>query len=586
MYDLILKGGRVVDGTGTPARRADVGIVGDRIAAVGLDLGEAHRTIDCSGSLVTPGWVDMHTHYDGQVTWDPYCTPSGWHGVTTVVFGNCGVGFAPCRAQDRDWLINVMEGVEDIPGAALHQGIRWDWETFPEFLDALDGLPLALDIGTQIPHSALRGYVMGRKASEGAHASDDEIRQMKDLVAEALRAGALGFTTSRTSLHKTAEGVHVAGTFAEERELHGIAEALRETGLGLFQLADEHLKVPQDMGWLRQIAERTGRPVCVNLSQTDFMPKLWEQVLPVLDEARADGVPLYAQAAGRAIGILMCWRGTAHPFALHPTWLELSKRPWDEIKSALATDEVRQALLTEKPTEGNVFEQYVTQFFQKMFPVDAGYEPSADQSLAAMSKASGRSALDLAYQLLCADDCEGFLYFPLFNYSDNALDVLHAMHRHPQIRMGLSDGGAHCGAICDAGMPTFMITHWTRDRARGERLPVEWMVHRQTQQTARFYGMMDRGVLAEGYLADVNVIDYEALSLGKPEMVFDLPANGRRLVQRSEGYRYTLKRGEVIVQDGAVTGALPGQLIRGPQAAPEVEAMPVADVPQDGLAAK
>ncbi|MFK7928347.1 MAG: amidohydrolase family protein [Myxococcota bacterium] len=586
MFDVVLEGGSVIDGTGAPARRADVGIIGDRIAAVGLDLGPARKTLDCKGLLVTPGWVDMHTHYDGQVTWDPHCTPSGWHGVTTVVFGNCGVGFAPCRAEDRDWLINVMEGVEDIPGAALNEGIQWTWETFPEFLDALDALPLALDIGAQIPHSAVRGYVMGRKASEDAAASDDEIAQMKAIVAEGLEAGALGFTTSRTSLHKTAEGVHVAGTFAEEREINGICEALGETGKGLFQLADEHLKVPQDMAWLRKIAEDTGRPVCVNLSQTDFMPKLWEGVLPVLDQARADGVPLYAQAAGRAIGILMCWRGTAHPFALHPTWKALSQRPWDEIVAALGTPEVRQALLSEAPDEGNVFEQYVTQFFHKMFPVDAGYEPSADQSIAAVAKTQGRTPLEVAYELMCADDCAGFLYFPLFNYSDNALDVLHQMHTHPQIRMGLSDGGAHCGAICDGGMPTFMITHWTRDRARGERLPLPWMVHRQTQQTARFYGLMDRGVVAEGYLADLNVIDYEALSIGMPKMVFDLPAGGRRLIQRAEGYRYTLKRGQITMVDGEATGALPGALVRGEQSGPAVEVAPVADVPHGVIAAK
>jgi len=587
MFDLLLQGGTVVDGTGAPARTADVAITGDRIVAVGTDLGPAREVIDCTGKLVTPGWVDMHTHYDGQITWDPYCTPSGWHGVTTVVFGNCGVGFAPCRAEDREWLINVMEGVEDIPGSALTEGIQWDWETFPEYLDAIERRELGLDVAAQIPHSALRGYVMGRRASEDrSEATPEEITEMKRLVAEALEAGALGFTTSRTSLHKTAEGVLVAGTFAEERELFGIAEAIGETGKGMFQLADEHLKVPQDLGWLREIAERTGRPVCVNLSQTDFHPTLWEQALPVLDQAQADGVPLYAQAAGRAIGILMCWRGTAHPFALHPTWKKLADKPWDEILAALRTPEVRQALITEKPDDGTVFEQYVTQFFHKMFPVAAGYEPAPDQSVKALAEARGVSPLEVAYDLLMQNDGEDFLYFPLFNYSDNDLDLLHRMHSHPHIRMGLSDGGAHCGAICDSGMPTFMITHWTRDRSRGERLPLEWMVHRQTQQTARFYGLMDRGVLAPGYLADVNVIDYDALTLGPPRMVFDLPAGGRRLVQRADGYVLTLKSGQVLARDGELTGALPGRLLRGQQAAPENEVLPVGDTPQDQVAAK
>lgn len=569
MFDLLLRGGHVIDGTNTPGRDVDVGIIGDRIAAVGTDLGPAHRVIDCEGLLITPGWVDVHTHYDGQVTWDPYCTPSGWHGVTTVVFGNCGVGFAPCRKEDREWLINVMEGVEDIPGSALSEGISWGWETFPEFLDTLEALPLAVDIGAQVPHSALRGYVMGRRASEERNeATDAEIAEMRDLTAEALRAGALGFSTSRTSLHKTAEGVLVAGTFAEEKELKGIASALGEVGHGLFQLADEHLKVPQDLGWLREIAEQTGRPVCVNLSQTDFHPKLWEQALPVLEQAAADGVPLYAQAAGRAIGILMCWQGTAHPFALHPTWKAIAELPWEQRLQALREPETKHALLTEKPDEGNVFEQYVTQFYQKMFPVEAGYEPSADQSIKAVAKARGVSPLEVAYEILMQDDGTGFLYFPLFNYSDNSLELLHRMHSHPQIRMGLSDGGAHCGAICDSGMPTFMITHWTRDRERGERLSLPYMVHRQTQQSAHFYGLDDRGVIAEGYLADINILDYDGLHLHKPKMVFDLPAGGRRLVQRADGYRYTIKSGKILFEGGEATGVLPGRLLRGPQASP------------------
>lgn len=580
MYSIVIKGGLVFDGTGAPPQTQDVAISGDRIVAIGTDLGPAERVIDAAGKIVTPGWVDVHTHYDGQVTWDPYCTPSGWHGVTTVVFGNCGVGFAPCRVEDRDWLINVMEGVEDIPGSALSEGIQWDWETFPEFLDALDRLPLALDIAAQVPHSALRGYVMGRHDSEHRNqATPEEIQEMKSLVAEALDAGALGFSTSRTSLHKTAEGVLVAGTFAEQDELFGIAEALAETGKGMFQLADEHLKVPQDLPWLKEIAVRTGRPVSVSLSQTDFHPTLWKDAVKLLDEAATEGLPLYAQAAGRAIGIEMCWRGTAHPFALHPTWKALSEKPWDEVLKALRSPEIRHQLITEKPDEGTVFEQYVTQFYTKMFPQSAGYEPSAEESIAAIAKAEGKSPLEIAYDLLMQHDGMGFIYFPLFNYSDNDLEILHQLHQHPQVRMGLSDGGAHCGAICDAGMPTFMITHWTRDRSRGEKLPLTWMIHRQTQQTARFYGMFDRGVLAPGYLADVNIIDYDALELGHPTMAFDLPAGGRRLVQKASGYVCTIKRGDVIVDGGEFTGTLPGQLIRGEQSAPSAEVLPVGNTP-------
>lgn len=568
MHDLLLKGGTLIDGTGSPARRADIAIQGDRIVDVGLDLGPAEREIDCTGKLVTPGFVDMHTHYDGQVTWDPYCTPSGWHGVTTVVFGNCGVGFAPCRAEDREWLINVMEGVEDIPGAALTEGIRWGWETFPEYLDQLDSLPLGLDIAAQVPHSALRGYVMGRRASEQAAATDEEIDQMRGLLADALQAGALGFTTSRTSLHRTAEGVFVAGTFAEEKEVMGIAQALGETGRGLFQLADEHLKVPQDLGWLRTIAEQTGRPVCVNLSQTDFAPDLWEKALPVLDQAAADGVPLFAQAAGRAIGILMCWQGTAHPFALAPAFKALEGLSWDEQKVRLASPEIRRALLEDPFEEGTVFERYITESFDKMFPMACGYEPAPEQSVAALAKDRGVPPRQVAYELLMESDGQGFLYFPLFNYTGRDLSPLHTMHTHPQIRMGLSDGGAHCGAICDGGMPTFMLTHWARDRSRGPKLPLEFMIHRQTQQTASFYGLHDRGVVAPNYLADLNVIDFDNLTLEDPYMAFDLPAGGRRLIQRARGYELTLKSGRVLFEAGQPTGELPGKLLRGEQAAP------------------
>jgi N-acyl-D-aspartate/D-glutamate deacylase len=479
------------------------------------------------------------------------------------------VGFAPCRTEDRNWLINVMEGVEDIPGAALHEGIRWDWESFPEYLNALERLPLALDVGAQVPHAALRGFVLGTQASEQQRATPGQIADMRALLAEALRAGALGFSTSRTSLHKTAEGAYVAGTFAERDELFGVCEALRDTGTGVFQVADEHLRVPQDIAWLEKLANHIRRPVCVNLSQTDFSPKTWEKGLAELLAARERGAPLFAQAAGRAIGIVMGWRGTAHPFALHPTWKRFAARPWPEVVGALRDPEVKARMLAEKPEGGNVFEQYVTQLFAKMYPLDAGYEPAPDQSLAALARARGQDPRELAYELLMnGGDGEGFLYFPLFNYSDGDLEVLRRLHTSPGVLMGLSDGGAHCGAICDAGMPTFMITHWTRDRSRGPRLPLERMVQRQTADTARFFGLHDRGVLAPGFRADVNVIDYDRLGFERPEMVWDLPAGGRRLVQRARGYLATLKSGRVIAEHGEWTGDLPGRLVRGEQAAP------------------
>jgi N-acyl-D-amino-acid deacylase len=570
MHDVVLRNGFVVDGTGAPGFAGDVAFVGGRISEVGQVAGRGREEIDCRGRLITPGWVDMHTHYDGQVTWDPYLTPSGWHGVTTVVMGNCGVGFAPVREADRDWLIGVMEGVEDIPGTALHEGIRWGWQTFPEYLDALERLPLAIDIGTQVPHSAVRAWVMGRKGAEDDAASEGEIDQMRAVVLEALKAGALGFSTSRTSLHKTAEGVLVAGTFATEAELFGIGRALKQAGHGVFELADEHSQVPADLSWLTRLAEETGRPVVFNLSQVDQAPGLWRQAVAGLEAAAARGVPLYAQVAGRSIGILQTFHGTAHPFVLTEPWAGISYLPWEEKAARLRDPAFQRALVEAVPFHVGAFEAFVTRSFQKMFPMgeDSDYEPSPETSVAAIAARTGQAPAEVALQALLADDGHGTLYFPLFNYSETNLDLLHELHQHPRTRMGLSDGGAHCGAICDGGMPTFMLTHWTRDRTRGPKLALEHVVMRQTSQTAAFYGLHDRGVLAPGYRADVNLIDYDRLRLPPPRMVWDLPAGGRRLVQRAEGYDRTWCAGRCIMIDGQPTGELPGRLVRGPQGSP------------------
>jgi len=577
VYDLVIRNGTIVDGTGQPAFTGDLAITGDRIVAVGNVDGQGAREIEAAGKLVTPGWVDMHTHFDGQATWDPYCTPSGWHGVTTVVMGNCGVGFAPCRAEDREWLIQVMEGVEDIPGSALSEGIQWDWETFPEYLDALERRPFALDVAAQIPHSALRGYVMGDKRSEQEDPTAEEIAQMRDLVAEALEAGALGFSTSRTSLHKTARGVLVAGTHAPREELFGIGEALALTGKGVFECASEHVTVPEEFQWYRELAEQVGRPVVFNLSQIDDDPQLYEQVLEMLDQAEADDVPVYAQCAGRSIGICMSLQATAHPFAAYPAWLEMLHDPWEEKKAKLLDPAFQEELLSQEPYPVWDFAEMVTKSWDKMFPLRDGtsYEPEASESVAAVAERTGRRPQEVALEWLLENDGNGMMYFPLFNYAEGSLQPLHRLHQHPRTRMGLSDGGAHCGAICDAGMPSFMISYWTRDRQRGPTLPLEYMVMRQTKQTAEFYGLRDRGVLKPGYLADVNIIDYDALQLGRPEVVYDLPAGGRRLLQRAEGYVATIKSGVVTFEDGEATGELPGGLIRGEQ-----------DLPADSVAPK
>ncbi len=567
MHDLVIRDGMLVDGTGGPRRPADVAIDGDTITAVGGDVGAGRREIDADGLIVTPGWVDSHTHFDAQATWDPELTPSGWHGVTTVVMGNCGVGFAPADPARRDWLIAVMEGVEDIPGAALTDGIQWDWETFPEYLDALDEHRWVADIGTQMPHVALRGYVMGDRAADDRGATAADLAEMARLTTEALRAGALGFSTSRTPLHKDNAGNLVPGTFAPTDELFAIAEAIADAGHGVFQCALHHPDVPASADWLRQVAKITGQPVIFNLNQPDEHPDLWREELDILEAAQAEGLDLLAQVAGRPVGILECWDGTANPFVPRPAAWELAGLSRNDRLAALNRPETRQALCDSEPIELSRFETFVTSGWHKMYPFsgETDYEPERSQSVEAIAERTGRRPVEIAYDQLMADDGNGLLYFPLFNYANGDLDHLWELHQHPYTRMGLADAGAHCGAICDGGMPTFMVSFWTRDRTRGERLPLEHIVARQTRQTAELYGLLDRGVVAPGYRADLNVIDYDNLTFDAPRMAWDLPTGARRFVQKAKGYRYSLCAGTVTVQDDVFTGDHPGRLVRGPR---------------------
>ncbi len=569
MYDLVIRNGKIVDGTGKAAFVGDVAIEGDRIVAVGSDLGPGTREIDAKGLLVTPGFVDVHSHYDAQVTWDAQLTPSSWHGCTTIVMGSCGVGFAPVRPERRDWVIGLMEGVEDIPGSALHEGIQWDWETFPEYLDAIEKTPHAIDFGAQVPHGALRAYVMGDRGADNEEANAEDVEQMAEIVSEAVTAGALGFSTSRTLLHKSAAGVPVPGTFATRDELFGIGRALGELNKGVFQVAAEHLKMVGELSWMKELAVETGRPVMFNLSQTDQAPELWKDLTKVLDEAAAEDVPLFAQVAGRAIGVVMCWEGTAHPFVPYPSYQRLAALPPLERRKKLLDPAVRAEILADTPVSIGPFEDFITQSFHKMFALGSvDYEPAPERSIAAIAKTDGRTPQEVAYDLLCENDGQGMLYFPLFNYSDGNLNLLHELHQHPRTLLGLSDAGAHCGAICDGGMPTFMLTHWSRDRSRGPKLPLEHVVNRQTRETARAFGLFDRGVLEPGMKADVNVINYEELGFEHPELVYDLPAGGRRLIQRAKGYVATICSGQVISENGVPTGVLPGRLVRGSQPAP------------------
>ena len=566
-HDLVIRNAFLVDGSGAPGRHADIAVNGATIAAVepAGSLGAGTQTVDADGRLVTPGFVDVHTHYDAQITWDPYVTPSSWHGVTTVMMGNCGVGFAPAHPDRHDWLIQLMEGVEDIPGSALTEGIQWGWETFPEYLDQVARVPRILDVGAQLAHGALRAYVMGDRASSDEPATDADIASMSAMVEDALRAGAFGFSTSRTPLHRAKDGELVPGTHADERELLGIGEAIARAGHGVFQFAPEHVKAPAEVAWMRKLAAITGRPVSVNVNQPDQAPEVWRDVLGLLDQAHADGLPLYAQVAGRSIGILYCLHGSVHPLMFHPAYQEVAHLPHDERLVALAEPGRRRRIIDDVPDDGGFMQKAILDKLDGMWVTADGnidYEPSRDDSIGAVSRRTGVPAMQIILDQLTSLDGNGMIYAPFFNYSYGDLGFIHDAQRHPHTRMGLSDAGAHCGAICDGGMPTFMLTHWTRDRTRGPKLPLEFVVHRQTAQTAALYGIADRGVVAPGMRADLNLIDYDRLAFGPARMAFDLPGGARRLVQKADGYVATWCAGVQTVADDEFTGALPGTLLR------------------------
>jgi N-acyl-D-aspartate/D-glutamate deacylase len=572
MHDLIIRGGTLIDGTGASARPGDVAIDGGRITEVGAVDGAATRIVDADGLLVTPGWVDIHTHYDGQATWDPVLAPSSWHGVTTVVMGNCGVGFAPAEPDRHDWLIGLMEGVEDIPGTALAEGIQWEWETFPEYLDALERRRWTMDVGTQIPHGAVRAYVMGDEGARNEPADGEQIQAMRAIVLEALRAGALGFSTSRTMGHRAVDGELVPGTYAAEDELFGIGSALGDAQAGVFELAplgsagemlDDAIK---EVDWMRRLSARIGRPVSYVLLQADDDPELWRAQLDASLDACADGARLFPQIAGRPTGLLTGHHATLCLFSDIPAYRELRARrlPPEELAQALADPAVRESILSWQPStpaEAEAMQKAYERTYVLGDPPD--YEPGPERSLAGLAAARGVPPLEVAYDEMLAQGGQGLLYLPILNYASGDLDHVRDMMLHPQGLLGLADGGAHTGTICDASMPTFMLTHWTRDRHRGDTLPLEYVVKKQTHDTARLYGMSDRGTIEPGAMADLNLIDYEGLSLGAPYVRADLPAGGRRLLQRAEGYRATIKSGAVTFEQGEPTGELPGRLLRG-----------------------
>jgi N-acyl-D-amino-acid deacylase len=563
--DLIIRGGTIVDGTGEAPFVGDIAIDGDRIVEVGEISGPARREIDATGMIVTPGFVDIHTHYDGQATWDPLLAPSSWHGVTTAVMGNCGVGFAPVRPTDHQFLIELMEGVEDIPGSALAEGIEWKWERFPEYLDALESMPRAIDVGVQVPHAPVRAYVLGDRCNTDYVPNADEIAEMAALVREGVEAGALGFSTSRTLLHKDLKGVYMPGTFAGSDEMLALGMAMKGLSHGVYELVSDHLGDDDEWEWVKTFAKESGLPV--TLVATSAGAYEGNKMYNIAEESRLGGMEIRPQIAGRPTGILHGLTSSFHMFATRPTWRkELANLTLDEKVAAMQRPEVRQALLSEPSiTQNGPFAGDPNEFLYRVFPLGErpNYEPDRSGSVAGLADAAGITPMEMMYDLLIRDGGRELFYQPLGGYFTYNFDFFRKNMQHPNVLFGLSDGGAHCGVIADAGMPTFILTHWGRDRTKGERFPLEFLVRKLTRDTAMAYGLSDRGQLKPGLLADLNVIDFEALRLYRPEAIYDLPAGGRRLVQRADGYRYTVKSGQVTFEDGESTGALPGSLVRG-----------------------
>jgi N-acyl-D-aspartate/D-glutamate deacylase len=563
MNDLLIKNGTVVDGTGALPRVADVAIHKGMIVAVGDEAqGAATRVIDARGLLVTPGFVDIHTHYDGQATWDPFLTPSTWHGVTTSVFGNCGVGFAPVRPDKTAYLINLMEGVEDIPGTVLSEGMDWTWESFPEYLDALDQKRFAMDIGAQLPHAALRFYVMGERGADHLSVpTSAELERMQKLTEEALLAGALGVTTSRTVKHRAKDGRFTPSLSAAEPELSAIARAMRRVNRGVLEVNSDFGE--GDFEILRAVTEVSGRPMTLLILQVDNAPDLWRTTLQQIHEARAAGLSVTGQVGAKAIGVLLGLETSMHPFMTHPAWREMDSLSPRARYLRLRDDQNLRQRLVEEPRESKG-KTAMDKMLNRSFVLDErlDYEPEASSSLSARIQREGGSLRALALEEMMRDEGKGLLLHPFENYTAGDFNVVGEMLADSATVMGLGDAGAHVGLICDGAGPTFLLKHWARDRSRGPRLSLEALVKKQTKDTAQVYGLLDRGVIAPGMKADINVIDFEKLDLAPPQVVYDLPTGGRRLIQRARGYRHTFVSGVETVLNDELTGALPGRLVR------------------------
>ena len=562
MVDLVIRGGTVIDGSGGDAFEADVAIEAGKIVTVGKVSARGKEEIDARGKIVTPGFVDPHSHYDAQATWSSRITPSSWHGVTTTLIGNCGVGFAPCDPADRGLLVKLMEGVEDIPEPVLTEGLQWNWRSFPDFLNALEARPFDLDIATQVPHAAVRVHVMGQRGVDREPATEADAEAMARLAAEGIRAGALGFSTSRTINHKTKAGEHIPTLDAEEAELATIARALPS---GWLQVISDFDELEPEFAMLRRLVEQSGRPMAITILQRDAVPEEWRRITGWIAEAHRSGLPMLGQVLTRPTGIILGFEISQNPFLGRPSYDAIADLPFAEKIAELRRPERRAKILAED-TEDYGLRRRVRRW-DRMFPMmdPPNYEPSPDDSIAACAARMGRDPAEFAYSLLLENNGKTLLYRPLSNYTYGNLDTVHDMLAHDATIVGLGDGGAHVGILSDASALSTMLTHWTRDR-KGERFSLPWAVKRITRDSAQAIGLHDRGLVASGYKADLNVIDYDRLQVRAPEVVYDLPAGGRRLIQRADGYDVTIVSGTPVTRNGEATGALPGRLVRGARA--------------------
>ena len=564
--DLIIRNGTVIDGSGAQGRVSDILIKDGLIKKVGNldDSYQSKKEIDASGYIVTPGFVDIHTHYDGQATWDNYLSPSSWHGVTTALMGNCGVGFAPVRDDDHDKLISLMEGVEDIPEVVLTEGLDWQWNTFSDYLNVLQNRSFDMDIGAQIPHGALRLYVMGQRGSDREVATEDDIKEMAKISAEAIEAGAIGFTTSRTIFHKTSKGELVPSFDAAGNELIKIAEEIGKTGKGVLQLVSDFLGGYEEFKMLEEMVKVSGRPLSITLAQTDGTKYGYKDLLRWIETSANNGFPIRAQAAGRPIGLMLGLNLTLNPFSGHPSYIKISHLSLDKRVEIMKSEDFRNKILNENGSSDNGLVKSILRNMDNIYLLDKipDYEPLKETSIGAMAEKSKKEINEFIYDILLRDNGNTLLYYPIGNYLDYSLEASLEMIKSEHSLLGLGDGGAHCATICDASFTTHMLTFWGRDRTRGEKLELPWIIKSYTQDNALAIGLKDRGVISEGMKADINIIDFDNLTLYSPELLYDLPAGGKRLVQKVDGYKYTIVSGSITYKDGVSTGELPGRLIR------------------------